>query len=157
MSSKAKKLEISAEEQRNADIIALYGTLIGTIVATVGVLNEVEVDDQIKYFKELSKKLDKIPNTIIGITNYVWNEIGKTENIPLRANVVLLTDDENIRSPMVTFVTGNDEIGYTVMPLSKNGFAVGLIGLARDQNKERPNIGIEWLYDEDGNDIVDEE
>lgn len=157
MSSKLSKIKEQVEENSHKDELVLYSTLLGTIVATVGVLNEVEVDDQIKYFKELSKKLDKIPNTIIGITNYVWNEIGKTENIPLRANVVLLTDDENIRSPMVTFVTGNDEIGYTVMPLSKNGFAVGLIGLARDQNKERPNIGIEWLYDEDGNDIVDEE
>ena len=157
MSSKANRIEKNAKEQHNMDMLALYGTLVGTIVATVGVLNNVEVEDQLKYFKKLESHPDMLPNTIKELCDFVWNNIGKTENIPLRANMVLLTDDENIRSPMVTFVTGNDETGYDVMPLGKNGFAVGLIGLARDQNKERPNIGIEWLYDTDGMDLPDEE
>lgn len=150
MSSKAKKLEENAKDHHNLELVTMYSTLIGTIVATIGLLNNKSVDEQLEYFKSLIPMSNELPNTVEGLCNYVWRSLGKKKNIPLRANIVLLTDNENKRSPMVSIVSGNDEDGYTVMPLAPNGFSVGLIGLARDSNKVRDNIEIEFIYDENG-------
>lgn len=157
MSNIVKKIAENAKEHHKLELVTMYSTLIGTIVATVGVINGVTVDEQLDYFKSLIPMSKELPNTVKGLCDYVWRSIGKTENIPLRANMVLLTDNENKRSPMVSIVSGNEEDGYTVMPLSPDGFAVGLIGLARDNNKVRDNIEVEFIYDEDGMDYIEAE
>ena len=149
MSSKANKIKENVEKKEQGEIALLYTTLLGTIIATVGLLNKVDQKEQLKYFKSCVEHKDLLPNTVKGLCDYVWTSFGKVENIPLRANIVLLTDEENKRSPMVTFIF-NDE----VMPLAPNGFAVGLIGLAREG---RPNVEAEYIYDEDGMDYVDAE
>ena len=146
MSSKAKKIEEAVTKQAHKEEMVLYTTLIGTIVATIGMLNNVDKEVQLDYFKSLVENSDKLPNTVIGLCDYVWRSLGKKNNTPLRANMVLLTDNENIRSPMVTII--NPEDGLPV-PLDPRGLAYGIIGCARET---RPNVDCEYLYDEDGED-----
>ena len=148
MSSKTAKLVKAVEEKKECDITLLYTTLIGTIVASVGLLNKVDQKAQLDYFISLTKMYDKLPNTIIEIVNYVWNDLGKDENKPLRANLVLLTDTEEVRSPMVGIVL-NDE----VVPITPNGISYGIMGLAREG---RPNVDAEYLYDENGEDYFED-
>ena len=142
MSSKAAKIAEAVEEKKENDITLLYTTLLGTIVATVGLLNNVDQEVQLDYFISLTKMANELPTTVKGLCDYVWRSLGKKKNIKLRANMVLIYDTEEKRSPMVSIVY-NEE----VMPLAPNGLAYGVIGLAREG---RPNIEAEYIYDEDG-------
>lgn len=148
MSSKAKKIEEQAKEQRHTEELMLESTLLGTIVLSIGVLNKVGYEECLKYFKKTTENVASLPNTIIEIANYVWNDLGKDENKPLRANLVLLTDTEEVRSPMVGIVLNGE-----VVPITPNGISYGIMVLAREG---RPNVDAEYLYDENGEDYFED-
>lgn len=144
MSSPVKKIKVNMKEQKKKEEALLYTTPIGTIVSTVGILNGKTEKENLNYMKKLIKKQEEkaeFPNTIIDIVNYVWDDYGKGDH-SLRADTVLLTDTDNIRSPMVTFINEDQ-----LMPLSPEGLAYGILGCALEG---RENVNIEYLYDEDG-------
>ena len=148
MSSKLSKIKEQVEKNAHKEELVLYTTLLGTIISTIGMLNGVDIKSLKDYFKSCVEHYNDLPNTIFGICNYVWRSLGKSENIPLRANMVLLTDTENVRSPMVTIVDSE----CVPMPLDPKGLAYGIIGCAREL---RDNVNLEYLYNEDGEEYVD--
>lgn len=144
MSNMVKKFKANMKEQKKKEEALLYTTPIGTIVSTVGILDGKTEKENLGYMKNLIKKQEegaKLPNTIIDIVNYVWDDYGKGDH-SLRANIVLITDTDNIRSPMVTFINEDQ-----LMPLSPEGLAYGILGCALEG---RDNVNIEYLYNEDG-------
>ena len=148
MSSKAKKIEEEVNKLRKDIEFSMATTLIGTIILSVGMINNVPIEKLKDYFVAMGK-MKELPNTIKGLTDFVWRSFGKVENIPIRANLVLLTDKQNIRSPMVGLVHNGE-----VLPSLPNGMSFGIIGCAREK---RDNVEVEWLYDTDGMDFIDVE
>jgi len=127
-----------------------YRTLVGSIVTTIGIItgkSELEVR---KMYNRLKKNKKDIPNTVAEICNYVWSIFGDDDKIASRANMVLVYDKLNIRAPLVTLV---NEEGYT-LPLSPDGNYTGILMSAAAGSDY---IGVEFLYNIDGSEIVEEE
>lgn len=151
MSSKAKKIEASIKKYHNID---LYATLIGSIVTTVCILNKKTETSAKRYFNKLKKELEineKSENPVVysvqDLLNKVWKEIGSDDNIHERSRIVLVYDNNEVKSPLVSIVN-ND----TILPLSPEGIYYGVLA---DINDGKENIDYEFVYDEMGQEYID--
>lgn len=149
MSNKASKITIEAEKIRKAKELALNTTLPGTIVLTAAVLTGKTYDEAQAYFNEWEKraKTEKMPNTVFELADAVFTAFDVSKEA--KAKVIMLFDEDNVRPPMVSYVIDDE-----VMPLHYKGYSFGLINDAR---KAKPNVRIEYLYDEDGEPYKDDE
>lgn len=127
-----------------------YRTLVGSIVTTIGIITGKSEQEVRKTYNRLKKNKKNIPYTVAGICDYVWSVFGDNDKIAARANMVLVYDKLNIRSPLVTFV--NDD--GNLMPLSPDGTFTGILMTAAACSKY---VEVEYLYNEDGSEIIDEE
>lgn len=149
MSSTAKKI---AKKVIKAKHLELYTTLPGSIIASISMLSKVSISEQLKYFKVLKKWVDEQANenktvTVIDMFNHVANEIGKLQK-EWRSKYILIFDKNNVLTPLVTIV---DDDGNP-LPLTPEGFYYGVMQYAIEG---RENIDYEFLFDENGDDIVD--
>lgn len=149
MSSKAKKI---SENLVKAKHLELYTTLPGSIIASIGMLSGVSIEDQLKYFEVLKSWVNEQANanknvTVIDIFNHVANEIGKLQK-EWRSKYILVFDKNNILTPLVTIV---DDDGNP-LPLTPEGFYYGVMQYAIEG---RENIDYEFLFDENGDEIVE--
>lgn len=127
----------------------LYNTLVGSIVWCVGAISGKSELQMKKTYNTLKKNKQVLPNTVIGITDYVWTISGDDDKKALRAYMVLLTDKRDLKAPRVVLLNSEGN----VVPLP-NGVPTGIIA---DAIKGKDNVEVEWLYDEDGNEIIEEE
>jgi hypothetical protein len=149
MSSKANKI---SKELVKAKHLELYTTLPGSIVSSIAMLSGVSTEDQLKYFEVLKKWVEKQAKenetvTVIDIFNHVANEIGKLQK-EWRSKYILIFDKNNVLTPLVTIV---DDEGNP-LPLTPEGFYYGVMQYAIEG---RDNIDYEFLFDENGDEIVD--
>lgn len=127
-----------------------YRTLVGSIVTTIGIISgRSELEVRMMY-NRLKKNKKSIPNTVEEICNYVWSIFGNDDKFEARANMVLVYDKLNIRSPLVTLVNENGNI----MPLSPDGTFTGILMSA---SAGSDSVGVEYLFNEDGSKIIEEE
>ena len=127
-----------------------YRTLVGSIVTTIGIITGKSELQVRKTYNMLKKNKQVIPNTVAELCNFVWSIFGDDDKIAERANMVLVYDKLNIRSPLVTLV--NDE--GNILPLSPDGTFTGILMTA---TKGSDYVGVEFLYNEDGTEITEEE
>lgn len=132
--------------------LELYTTLPGSIIASISMLSGISTEDQLKYFEVLKKWISKLDNdketvTVIDIFNHVANDIGKLQK-EWRSKYILVFDKNNILTPLVTLI---DEEG-NILPLTPEGFYYGVMQYAIEG---RENIDYEFLFDENGDEIVD--
>lgn len=127
-----------------------YRTLVGSIVTTIGIITGKSEHNVRKMYNRLKKDKKEFPNTVSEICNYVWSIFGDDDKIAARANMVLVYDKLNIRSPLVTFVSENGNI----MPLSPDGTFTGILMSA---SAGSDSVGVEFLFTETGEEIKDEE
>ena len=147
MSSKAKQI---SKKVIKAKHLELYTTLPGSIIASIAMLSGVSIKDQLKYFEVLKKWVEKQENktvTVIDIFKHVANEIGKLQK-EWRSKYILIFDKNNVLTPLVTIV---DDDGNP-LPLTPEGFYYGVMQYAIEG---RENIDYEFLFDENGDEIVD--
>lgn len=149
MSSKVKKI---SENLVKAKHLELYTTLPGSIIASIGMLSEVSIEDQLKYFEVLKSWVNEQANanknvTVIDIFNHVANEIGKLQK-EWRSKYILVFDKNDILTPLVTVI---DDDG-NILPLTPEGFYYGVMQYAIEG---RENIDYEFLFDENGDEIVE--
>lgn len=148
MSSKAKKI---SENLVKAKHLELYTTLPGSIIASIAMLSGVSIEEQLKYFEVLKKWVDKqskeTPISVIDIFNHVENEIGKLQK-EWRSKYILIFDKNNILTPLVTIVDDDNN----PLPLTPEGFYYGVMQYAIEG---RENIDYEFLFDENGDEIID--
>ena len=125
----------------------IYNTLIGSIVLTVGILNQKSKEEMLKYYDNLKKHSNVLPDTVAEITDYVWAAFANNENLDLKEKIVLLYDDNEIYPPKVSYVVSSaNEEGveyFMVMPLREDGVQTGIIKAAND-GKE--GIGVEYVF-----------
>lgn len=144
MPNKVKRLAKSQQTD------PLYNSLIGSIVCTIGIITGRTEKELRKTFNSLKRNKQSLGNTVSEICDYTWGILGKDECIPLRANIVLVYDVYDIRSPLVTLVNSEGNI----MPLNPNGTFTGIL-MAASLGSE--SIGVEFIYSEDGSKIEDEQ
>ena len=140
-----KSIKKNIKKQTNE----LYNTLVGSIVWSVGAISSKSEIQMKKTYNTLKRNKQVLPNTVIGITDYVWKIFGEDDNKALRAYMVLLTDKRELKAPRVVLLNSEGN----VVPLP-NGVPTGIIA---DAIKGKDNVEVEWLYDEDGNEIIDKE
>lgn len=127
-----------------------YRTLVGSIVTTIGIISGRSESEVRKTYNKLKKNKKSIPNTVAEICDYVWSIFGDPDKFEARANMVLVYDKLNIRSPLVTLVNENGNI----MPLSPDGTFTGILMTAAAGSEY---VEVEFLYREDGCEIIEEE
>jgi len=126
-----------------------YRTLVGSIVTTIGIITGKSELQVRKTYNMMKKNKQVIPHTVAEICEYVWSIFGDDDKIAARANMVLVYDRLNIRAPLVTLVNENGNI----MPLSPDGTFTGILMTAAAGSDY---VGVEYLYDIDGNKIIEE-
>lgn len=139
--SKVRQIKRNIKQEINP----LYYTLVGSIITTIGILTGKSEIQNKKLYQDLNKHKQILKPTVQEITDYIWTIYGNDELIKLRANIVLVYDKLGVRVPMVTLINPETE---TLLPLKQNGEFTGILKVA---NEGRDYIGVEYLYDEDGN------
>lgn len=132
--------------------LELYTTLPGSIIASIAMLSGVSIEDQLKYFEVLKSWVNEQANanknvTVIDIFNHVANEIGKLQK-EWCSKYILVFDKNDILTPLVTVI---DDDG-NILPLTPEGFYYGVMQYAIEG---RENIDYEFLFDENGDEIVE--
>ena len=118
---------------------------------TVGITTGKTAAECRKLFNDLKKHPNVLPETIGETVDYIWTIFGNDDLKRVRAFYVLITDKLGVRSPMVSFVDEEENL----MPLRPEGFTdTNIISLAAEG---RDWAEVEYLYDENGEEIEDEQ
>lgn len=136
MSNSVKKIQKNAETNKKLKTYTLYGSLIGSVIVTIGKLVGKKEDEMIKDFARFSKddELAKSKN-ILEVCNYVIKDFNMPEEY--KKYIVLCYDEEGRYTPVVTVI---DEEGY-VQPLDRDGNYLGV--LAQD------DFEMEYIFEPD--------
>lgn len=135
MSNKVSKIRESAESDRKLKEYTLYGSLVGSIIVTIGKLSGKTENDMISDFARFSKdeELAKSKN-ITEVVDYIIKDFKMPEEY--KKYIILCYDENNRYTPIVTLV---DEEGY-VQPLDRNGNYLGILA--------QEDFEIEYIYDD---------
>ena len=135
MSSTLRKIKKNVEAENNLKKYTLYGTLIGSVIVTVGKLSGKTEDELISDFARFSKD-EKLAlcNNIKEVCDYIIADYKMPE--VYKNNIVLCYDEKGIYTPIVTLV---DSEGI-VQPLDRNGTYIGVL------SKE---FEMEFVYEEE--------
>ena len=122
MSSLVKKIQKNVEANKKLEQYTLYGSLMGSVIVTIGKLVGKKEDDMIKDFARFSKdeELAKSKN-ILEVVDYVIKDFKMPEEY--KKYIVLAYDENGKYTPVVTVV---DEEGY-VQPLDRDGVYLGIL------------------------------
>ena len=141
MSNKVSKIRETAEADRKLKEYTLYGSLIGSVIVTIGKLSGKNENDMISDFARFYKdeELAKSKN-ILEVVDYIISDYKMPEKY--KNYIVLCYDEKNRYTPIVTLV---DDEGY-VQPLDRDGNYLGI--LAQD------DFEMEHIYEKSN---IDEE
>lgn len=136
MSNSVKKIQRNVEANKRLKAYTLYGSLIGSVIVTIGKLVKKTEDEMIEDFARFSKdeELAKSKN-IMEVVDYIIKDFKMPEEF--KKYIVLCYDEESRYTPVVTLV---DDEGY-VQPLDKNGTYMGV--LAKD------DFEMEYIFEPD--------
>lgn len=136
MSSKANKIRGNAEADRKLKLYTLYGTLIGSVIVTIGKLVNKTENELLEEFSKAStdEELFKC-NNVREVVDYFIDKF-KLDNY--KSNLILVYDENQTYTPIVTIM---DDEGI-VYPLDRDGNALGILAhLGSD------TIKVEYIYD----------
>lgn len=122
MSNAVKRVKENVKANKRLKSYTLYGSLVGSIIVTVGKLVGKTEDEMIKDFARFSKdeELFKSKN-ILDAVNYIIKDFNMPEEY--KKYIVLCYDEEGRYTPIVTVV---DDEGY-VQPLDRDGNYLGVL------------------------------
>ena len=137
MSSKAKRIEEQAESYGKMKKYAMYGTVIGSCIVSIGKLAKKTEEELIKDFDMFSDNKNPLWNckTIKEVCDYLIKFYDVLDNY--KENIVLVYDEDNVYTPIVTL-----EIDGTILPLDPNGMTLGILN-------HLDQAVVEYIYDED--------
>ena len=152
MSNRASKLQETIKLRKAKEELALYATLPGSIITSIGILSKsttAEIKANFKNFKKKLRELTAKEATIEELVELAYKNYGKCDR-ELLANLILVTDIRNFYTPLVTIIKVDE-----ILPLDPKGLAFGVIGMARDLEHQQ-FVELEYLFDDDGNPYKDE-
>lgn len=132
----------------------LSETLIGSIITSIGILNERTIEEDYKLFTTIkrNKQLLEGKNTVEKLVEYINTIFGKSEDRKPLANLVLISDLNDVYTPLVTISLDIDDENGGILPLRQDGLRTGILS---QLGKE--NIQIEFIFDEEGNPYEDDD
>ena len=141
MSNRVNKIKENVKANENLKLYTLYGTLVGSVIVTIGKLVNKTEEEMVSDFARFSKddELAKCKN-IKEVCDYIIKDYGMADCF--KKNLVLIYDKDNKYTPIVTLVDEEDN----VLPLDRNGAYVGVLSKLGDDN-----VVIEDIYDEEEN------
>ena len=139
MSNRVNKIKENVKANENLKLYTLYGTLVGSVIVTIGKLVNKTEEEMVSDFARFSKddELAKCKN-IKEVCDYIIKDYGMADCF--KKNLVLIYDKDNKYTPIVTLVDEEDN----VLPLDRNGAYVGVLSKLGDDN-----VVIEDIYDEE--------
>ena len=136
MSNAVKKIQENAEANEKLKRYTLYGSLIGSVIVTIGKLSGKTEPEMLDDFARFSKdeELYKCGN-VKEVCDYIIKDFKMPEEY--KPYIVFITDPSNLYTPLITCV---DNEGY-VQALDKNGNYMGVLS--------RPDFDMEYIYEEE--------
>ena len=153
MSNKAKKVENETRKFIQLRDSVLAETLIGSIITCIGILNSRTQEEMYKLFRTIKRNKEMISgkDTVEKLVEYINTIFGKSEDRFPLSKLVLVSDLNDIYTPLVAISMDDGETGG-IMPLRRDGLYSGILTqLGKD------NIAIEYIFDENGEHYEDGE
>lgn len=122
MSNKIKKIRENAEANNKLKTYALYGTVVGSCIVTIGKLAKKTEEDLIKDFDMFSDNTNPLWNckTIKEVCDYLIKFYDVLDDY--KENIVLVYDEDNVYTPIVTL-----EVDNNILPLDPSGMTLGIL------------------------------
>lgn len=138
MSNQVKKIEKEMKKTENVKKYELYGSVLGSAIATIGKLSG-------KTEKEIISEFDKLKNddlfsqskNVLEACNFLLKYFDTDEKY--KNNIILVYDDKNRFTPMVTLEVDNQILG-----LDPEGTSFGVLAHLDDDD-----VFYEYIYKED--------
>ena len=138
MSNQVKKIEKEMKKTENVKKYELYGSVLGSAIATIGKLSG-------KTEKEIISEFDKLKNddlfsqskNVLEACNFLLKYFNTDEKY--KNNIILVYDDKNRFTPMVTLEVDNQILG-----LDPEGTSFGVLAHLDDDH-----VFYEYIYKED--------
>lgn len=136
MSNKVKNIKKNVNAKRNLEQYTLFGTLIGSIIVSIGKCVGMKEDEMIDWFAYFSKdeELAKCKN-VQEVCDYIIKKFGMPEEY--KKSLVLVTDNNNLYTPLVSIC-----IDDVILPLDRKGMSLGILS-----HLDEVGIEVEFIYE----------
>lgn len=141
MSNRVKKIVKEVQENKNQNVYHMCNCTAGSAICTIGKLAGKKEEDILVSFNALRKDPSVKVNTIRELCDYLIGYFGMDEKY--KDNLVLVYDERNIMTPLVTIEYHTEE-GSVLCPISSDGTYTGIMNYL-----DREWISIEYIYGDD--------
>ena len=141
MSNRVKKIVKEAQENKNQNVYHMCNCTAGSAICTIGKLAGKKEEEILVSFNVLRKDHSIKVNTIRELCDYLIGYFGMKEEY--KENIVLVYDERNIMTPLVT-VEYNTPEGNILYPISSDGNYTGILA-----NLDKEWVSIEYIYGDD--------
>ena len=141
MSNRVKKIVKEAQENKNQNVYHMCNCTAGSAICTIGKLAGKKEEEVLVSFNAIRKDHSVKVNTIRELCDYLIGYFGMKEEY--KENLVLVYDERNIMTPLVT-VEYNTPEGNILYPISSDGNYTGILA-----NLDREWVSIEYIYGDD--------
>lgn len=143
MSNRVKKIVKEVQENKNQNVYHMYNCTAGSAICTIGKLAGKKEEEVLDDFNKLRKDSSVKVNTIRELCDYLIGYFGMDEKY--KDNIVLVYDERNIMTPLVTVEYYTPE-GNILCPISSDGNYTGIMNYL-----DREFVSIEYVYGDDEN------
>ena len=141
MSNRVKKIVKEAQENKNQNVYHMCNCTAGSAICTIGKLAGKKEEEVLESFNAIRKDHSVKVNTIRELCDYLIGYFGMKEEY--KENIVLVYDERNIMTPLVT-VEYNTPEGNILYPISSDGNYTGILA-----NLDKEWVSIEYIYGDD--------
>ena len=141
MSNRVKKIVKEVQENKNQNVYHMCNCTAGSAICTIGKLAGKKEEEVLESFNAIRKDHSVKVNTIRELCDYLISYFGMDEKY--KENIVLVYDERNIMTPLVT-VEYNTPEGNILYPISSDGNYTGILA-----NLDREWVSIEYIYGDD--------
>ena len=141
MSNRVKKIVKEAQENKNQNVYHMCNCTAGSAICTIGKLAGKKEEEVLESFNAIRKDHSVKVNTIRELCDYLIGYFGMKEEY--KENIVLVYDERNIMTPLVT-VEYNTPEGNIIYPISSDGNYTGILA-----NLDKEWVSIEYIYGDD--------
>ena len=143
MSNRVKKIVKEAQENKNQNVYHMCNCTAGSAICTIGKLAGKKEEEILVSFNTLRKDSSVKVNTIRELCDYLIGYFGMDEKY--KENIVLVYDERNIMTPLVTVEYHTPE-GEILCPISSDGNYTGILA-----NLDKEWVSFEYIYGDDEN------
>lgn len=141
MSNKISKIVKNVEANKNQNVYHMCNCTAGSAICTIGKLAGKTEDEILDAFNALRKDFPVKVNTIMELCDYLIGYFSMDEKY--KENIVLVYDERNIMTPLVTVEYHTPE-GNILCPISSDGNYTGILA-----NLDKEWISFEYVYGDD--------